>query len=264
MTPNGRIQTALEVLEEKHPVKAEVRRDAVNDILRYDLSQPDSLPVIKEFDVTEEDVEKQVRLMQGSAGPTGVDAHILQRLLTCHGQESKRLREQCAKRVELLSRTDIPWQKIAASRACREIALGTHLEQDENDQRAMYKIRPIGVGETWYGLYTKVVLSKTKDEAIEKCGIDQLCTGISGGAEGAIHAVNALFEELQNDTQQDHEIGEPWVLLKLDANNAFNMLNRDVAILLCRIYWPSASRYVFNSYRGDPILIVRSSGGVCT
>ena len=265
LTPSGKVKTALEVLEEKHPVKADVNRDALNDILRYDLTKPESLPAIKEFDVTEEDVEKQVRLMQGSAGPTGVDAHILQRLLTCHGQESKRLREQCAKRVELLSRTDVPWQKIAASRACREIALGTHLEEAENDDlQAMYKIRPIGVGEIWYRLFTKLVVSKTKAEAIDQCGIDQLCTGISGGAEGAIHAVNALFEELQKDNQEDQGRGEPWVLLKLDASNAFNMLNRDVAILLCRVYWPSASRYVLNSYRGDPILIVRSTGGVCT
>ena len=264
LTPSGEVKTALEVLEEKHPAKGNVRRDALNDILRYDLSQPESLPAIKEFDVTEEDVEKQVRLVQGSAGPTGVDAHILQRLLTCHGQESKRLREQCAKRVELLSRTDVPWQKIAASRACREIALGTQLEEVENELPAMYKIRPIGVGEIWYRLFTKLVVSKTKAEAIDQCGIDQLCTGISGGAEGAVHAVNALFEELKNDSQQAQDREEPWVLLKLDANNAFNMLNRDVAILLCRIYWPSASRYVLNSYRGDPILIARSSSEVCT
>ena len=138
-TPEGLVATGLDVLQQMHPPKAAVKTEAIKDILNL---QPDNLPPIKDFDVTEEDVEKQARILQGSAGPSGTDAHTMQRLLTCYGQQSKRLREQCAKRVELLARQDVPWRKIAASRACREIALGMQLDEGSDEELAMYKIRP--------------------------------------------------------------------------------------------------------------------------
>ena len=50
------------------------------------------------------------------------------------------------------------------------------------------------------------------------CGSDQLSAGLQCGIEGAIHAMNELF-----DTNKPNSSG--WGVLIIDASNAFNSLN---------------------------------------
>lgn len=45
-------------------------------------------------------------------------------------------------------------------------------------------VRPVGVGETWWRLFGKVVLQVAGPEAKYEASIDQLCSGLEGGIEG--------------------------------------------------------------------------------
>jgi len=57
--------------------------------------------------------------------------------------------------------------------------------------------------------------SVTGDEVRSQCNSDQLCSGIKGGIEGAIHGIQQLFEMHFEDG---------WGLLLVHAANAFNSL----------------------------------------
>ena len=84
------------------------------------------------------------------------------------------------------------------------------------------------------------------------CGSDQLCAGLSSGIEGAIHAMNSLF--------MDHQYSPSgWGVLMVDASNAFNSLNRTAMLLQARVLWPRCARFLFNTYRGWSMLVVRGS-----
>ena len=76
----------------------------------------------------------------------------------------------------------------------------------------------------------------------------QTCAGHGAGAEAAIHAMSRMFEEEESDA-----------VLLLDASNAFNCLNRQVALHNIRIICPLISNYILNTYRAPAKLYI--SGG---
>ena len=59
-------------------------------------------------------------------------------------------------------------------------------------------VRPIGIGETLRRIIRKTVCLATKGDIEELCGVSQLCAGTAAGIEGAVHAINELFEEKKN------------------------------------------------------------------
>ena len=111
-------------------------------------------------------------------------------------------------------------------------------------------VRPIGVGEVSDRFLGKIMASVTGDEVRSQCNSDQLCSGIKGGIEGAIHGIQQLFEMHFEDG---------WGLLLVDAANAFNSLSRSAALWNSRILWTSCSRFLFNSYQGFAVLIIRGT-----
>ncbi len=73
-----------------------------------------------------------------------------------------------------------------------------------------------------------------------QCGSDQLCANLEGGIEGAVHAMNELFDE---------KAGTGWEVLLVDAANAFDAMNRKAALWHARHLWPEAARFLYNTYR---------------
>jgi hypothetical protein len=65
-----------------------------------------------------------------------------------------------------------------------------------------------------------------------------------------VHALSKSFKE-------NCESG--WGLLLTDAENAFNSTSRPVFLWGARIIWPRGCRFLFNSYRGYPVLVIRGS-----
>ena len=76
----------------------------------------------------------------------------------------------------------------------------------------------------------------------------QVCAGLPGGVEAAVHAARQLFED--KDTE---------ALILVDAENAFNALNREAALRNIRIVCPELSTYVINSYREPSRLFISQS-----
>ena len=69
---------------------------------------------------------------------------------------------------------------------------------------------------------------------------------MKSGSEGAIHSMRELFHD--SDTEG---------LILIDASNAFNRINRGVALHNVQILCPEVSTYLINTYRSPPSLVIR-------
>ena len=223
--------SVLEALKMKHPDSKIPPNSA---ILKYD-----TLPLFEDVEITGGHIQYVASKIQGSAGPGGCDANHWQDALLRYGAHSEHLRDSVASLTRRLSNTIVPWDDIRSLVASRLIAL---------DKQP--GVRPIGIGETLRRLLSKTVCIATRQDIEEMCEISQLSAGIRAGIEGAIHAINDIFNEHGD---------EGWGVLMVDASNAFNSVNRIAALLNSRILWPRCSRFIFNTYRGWAPLVMTNS-----
>ena len=91
------------------------------------------------------------------------------------------------------------------------------------------------------------MVTATRDDITDLCEVDQLCSGLKGGIEGAVNAMRELFEEHHADG---------WGLLLVDARNAFNKLNKAAAIWNSRSH-SMTSLLLVNTYRGSATLVLQ-------
>ena len=73
----------------------------------------------------------------------------------------------------------------------------------------------------------------------------QVCAGHQAGAESAIHAMCSIFQEENTEG-----------VLLIDASNAFNSLNRQVALHNIQVLCPRASLILINTYRFPSRLLI--------
>ena len=99
-------------------------------------------------------------------------------------------------------------------------------------------MRPVGVGEILRRLIGKVVVENIRDDIIKASGPLQTCSGLKAGIEASIHAMKSVFEEEMTE-----------VILLVDADNAFNNLNRKAALHNIRHLCPTFYRYLHNTYQ---------------
>ncbi|MEM7298736.1 MAG: C2H2-type zinc finger protein [Bacteroidota bacterium] len=178
---------------------------------------------------------------KGSAGPSRMDAENWKRILLSKsfGKESKNLQESIAKMARIPCTrhraSTVPNENpLEAYTACRLIPL------DKNPG-----IHPIGIGETLRRIIGKAILEIVKEEVMNAAGSLQLCAGQAGGCEAAVHAANKIFDEEETDA-----------ILLVDANNAFNALNREVMLHNIHYVCPLLAAYIRNCYHVPSRLFV--------
>jgi len=163
----------------------------------------------------------------GSAGPSGLDAYGWRRLCSSFKSASDELCCSLAILAHRLCTSFVNPEVILPLVSCRLIAL------DKNPG-----VRPIGVGEVVRRIIAKAVLSIIRPDILRAAGPLQLCAGQTCGVEAAIHSMRTIFND---------ENSEGFLLV--DASNAFNSLNRAVALQNIQYTCPAFSTILINTYR---------------
>ena len=125
--------------------------------------------------------------------------------------------------------------------ACRLIPLDKGQTKDMKPG-----VRPIGVGEVLRRIVGKLLIGVIKEDIMEAVGPLQTCAGLKGGIEAAIHAMRQTYEKESSEA-----------ILLVDAENAFNKLNRKVALQNIKQLCPSFYQYLFNTYQTPAKLVIQ-------
>ena len=231
---NSKLPTGLTVRDElisKHPIGQPIHPSAV-------LSSPTlklpSRPVI--FDsLGGASIRTAALHKHGSAGPSGLDALGWRRLCTSFQRASTDLCNSLALVARKICTTYVDPRGLAALTANRLIALDK-----------CPRVRPIGVGEIVRRIISKAVLFVIKSDVLEAAFTLQLCAGHEAGTcEAAIHSMCRIFHDATTEA-----------VLLVDANNAFNSLNRKLALLNIHQLYPSIATILTNTYRENASLFI--------
>ena len=172
----------------------------------------------------------------GSAGPSGLDAAAWRRICTAFKTASSDICHALALLARRICTHYVDPDGLSTFTACRLIALDK-----------CPGVRPIGVAEVVRRLLGKAILSVTATDVQHAAGAIQLCDRQEAGCEAAIHSIRILFTDNGNEG-----------VLLVDATNAFNLLNRQVALCNITTVCPSIATVLINTYRGDAELFVDS------
>ena len=216
-------KSVRDILREKHPDSEPAHQDAI--LASANVNCPDVHPVI--FESIDALAIKQAALrVTGAAGPSGADAQAWKRFVTAFGAASDDLCSAATLHVDP--------EGLAAYTACRLIALNKNPG-----------VRPIGVGEAARRIIGKAIMKVIKSDILKVTGSLQLCAGQEAGADAAVHAVRTLFQDESTDAA-----------ILVDASNAFNRLNRQVALRNFPTTCPALATVVTNLYREDSNLFI--------
>ncbi len=161
----------------------------------------------------------------------------------CYGKASPRLCQSIADLAKRLCREDVNSSLLSEFTAGRLIPL-----KKGDDGTGL---RPIGVGEILRRIVAKAVGRVVKADMIQATGCLQTCSGMSGGIEASIHSMALAFSNQESE-----------VVLLVDAENAFNCLNRKVALANIKSICPSYHKYLSNTYKTPSNLYVNNSAEV--
>lgn len=233
ITERNGSKTVFDVLLDKHPPAREVDVEAL--VTTTD-EAPEVHPVLFER-LTGSAIRTSALRTQGAAGPSGIDAAGWRRICTSFHRESTDLCASIATAARRLCTEFVDPHTLNAFLSCRLIPL----DKDPG-------VRPIGICEVLRRIIGKAVMAIVKKDVISATGPLQLCGGQEAGCEAAVHAMRSVFEASCTDG-----------ILFVDATNAFNNLNRQVALLNIRYICPSISVILINCYRLKSCLYVGGS-----
>jgi hypothetical protein len=226
------------LLQEKHPEASETSEDAI-------VSGPKEYinPIIYES-IDASLIRKMACTTKGSAGPSGLDADAWRKLLThrSYGNDAIDLCKAIAALARKLCSIDYSKQDISPNLEAFTASRLIPLKKNPG-------VRPIGVGEVLRRIIGSAVMNILAEDVQAACGPLQLCAGQRAGCEAAIHALKRI-----HDSQQSEAV------LMVDAENAFNRLNRKVMLANTEILCPTMATFVRNCYSTSPSMFV--TGGV--
>ena len=104
---------------------------------------------------------------------------------------------------------------------------------------------PVGIGETIRRIIAKAILRIIGPEIQEAAGSSQLCAGLESGCEAAVHAMQKIFSDENTE-----------VILQVDANNAFNCINRQSTLRNIQVLCLSFATVLINAYRSSAELFI--------
>ena len=191
--------------------------------------------VFDEFDAAL--VQKVALRMKGAAGPSNFDANNWKDMLGSrkYGNSSSDLCAAVAKMAKIVATENLSGVGVlSALMACRLIPL------DKNPG-----LRPIGIGEVLRRIIGKMVVWVLRPDLQQAAGDLQMCVGQAGGCEAGVHAMHTIFQE-----EETHGI------IQVDANNAFNTINRNVFMHNIKIICPEIAIFVQNCYQEPARLFV--------
>ena len=214
----------IQILQDKHP-KAAHNSDS-DTTTRTD--HANIQPVIFE-QIDESVIQAAAKSTFGSGGPSQVDADGWKHILCSkfYGKESASLCQAIACVAKRLCTEDINPDHIKELLSCRLLPLNKNPG-----------VRPIGVGEVLRRIIGKSVMQVLKQDILYASGTLQTCSGIDSGIEAAVHAMAEKFQEPSSEG-----------LLLVDAQNAFNSLNRESALKTIQSICPTFYRYLHNTYQ---------------
>lgn len=220
----------IELLHEKHP-----KGEPVNEEMLLRGPPVYVHPVIFD-DIDEEMVKKTAIKTKGAAGPSNFDADNWRSILgsRLYGSSSNDLCKAIANIAKKVCTETIQNNSLSPLMANRLIPL------DKNPG-----LRPIGIGEVLRRIVGKMVVKVLKPNLQEDAGDLQLCAGQESGCEAGIHAMHDIFND-----EKTHGI------VQVDANNAFNTINRNVFLHNINIICPEIATFVINCYQKPARLFV--------
>lgn len=226
----------LDLLKEKHPNAASVFSNSLLEgpILDIPDSYYDSIDIMM--------IEKAIARTHGAAGPSNMDGQFFRQMISRrNGEEANVMKQNIASFArKIASKTEDP-NTLEAFTSCRLIPLNKNPG-----------LRPIGVGEALRRIVGKVVSWVVKEEVMEAAGSLQVAAGAKSGSEAACHSIRQLFEEEETEG-----------VCLVDASNAFNNLNRQVALHNVQVLCPTVSKFLINIYRMPARMIIKDGGKDC-
>ena len=221
-------KTVREVLRDKHPTA----RDASTDALPTTSALPPQIHPVLFDSLTANAIRAAALRTHGSAGPSGIDAAGWRRLCCSFHKESVDLCAAIAAFAKRLCTTHVDPRGLEAFVACRLIPVNKNPG-----------VRPIGVCEVIRRIVGKAILVVVGPDILQAAGPLQLCVGQEAGCEAAFHAMREVFRDAETDA-----------VILVDATNAFNNLNRRVALINIQYLCPSVAVVLINCYRAHTLL----------
>ena len=99
-------------------------------------------------------------------------------------------------------------------------------------------IWPVGIGKIFRRIVTVALIQNFRGETQNATGPMQTCGGARSGVEAAVHTMSGLFDDSTREC-----------ILFNDADNAFNRLNLQAALLNVPFIYPEISTFLNNVYK---------------
>ena len=221
-------KTVRDILREKHPDPSPANPEFIEDA-PLPGSQLGHAVLFESVDGVA--IVKAAMATSGGAGPSGVDANAWRHLLSGY-RPSQQLADAMASLARRLCTELVDPESVTAYTSSRLVPI------DKNPG-----VRPVGIGEVVRRIVGRAALRVISPDLRRVAGSDQLCVGQRAGIESAIHELRASFNS--SDDQ---------CLLQIDADNAFNTLNRCLALRNIETICPLMKVLLLNIYRGDSLL----------